>query len=134
MIGGGATAAASVTIARSRTTIVPAAEVAEPACLRLKEHDDDADQDDRDVDDADDVAHGDCSEVGRGPVEPDDPQAHGTLARGLATGHRLGDEEVSEVDEAGEEPGAEHRRIPRPPLLVTNSLATVRRTAGSRSA
>ena len=48
--------------ARSRTTSVPAAEVTETPRLRLKEHDDQTDQQHRQVDDANDVAHGDRRE------------------------------------------------------------------------
>jgi len=83
----------------------PSGEVTEPACLWLEEHDHKADQEDREVDDANDVAHRDRREVHGGAVDPDDPQTHGALAEGLPRGHSLGNQEVPEVHEAREESG-----------------------------
>ena len=104
MIGGGAVAAASVTSARSRTTIVPAARsprrrvcgwknittrpisTTAKSMMRMT------------------LRTATAAEVDGGAVDADHAQPHGALARGLAGGHRLGDEEVPEVHEAREEP------------------------------
>ena len=62
--------------------------------------------------------------VGCRTVDLDHAQPHRALARGLAAGHRLGDKEVSEVDEDREEPGRTAGEALAPRSLVTKMPAT----------
>ena len=113
MTGGGATAAASETIARSRTTIVPAPRSPRRRVCGWKNMTTMPIRTTRTSTMRMTLRTASGAEVGCRTVEPDHPQSHGALAGSLAAGHHLGDEEIAEVDETGEEPCAGSRRSPR---------------------